>query len=202
MTTSIDRVVGSHDWNQVTTPPQAIREATGALVAAQGPGALTVEQLASLVEGLTQRADLWRPLVVTDARRRRYRLIYDDDRIDVWVLSWMPGQHTGFHDHGDAGVALAAVDGHVVERQMRVTGGAHEQVLQPGRVQVGAPGYIHSVAHGAGEPAVTIHAYSPPLVEVGQYRATEDGLLVRERQHGRQELLDHTIATLLDGPPA
>jgi len=49
---------------------------------------------------------------------------------------------------------------------------------------------------------VTIHAYSPPLTRVGQYRADESGMLIRTIQHGRQELVDHSIATLghgLDG---
>ena len=27
-----------------------------------------------------------------DAERRRYELIYEDERMDAWVLSWMPGQ--------------------------------------------------------------------------------------------------------------
>ena len=38
-----------------------------------------------------------------------------------------------------------------------------------GRSRNGAGGYIHSVAHVDGEPAVSIHAYSPPLMVVGQY---------------------------------
>jgi hypothetical protein len=33
--------------------------------------------------------------------------------------------------------------------------------------------------------------YSPPLIDVGQYRAGSEGELLRERQHGRQELLDN-----------
>ncbi|MDX6540178.1 MAG: hypothetical protein QOI71_1788, partial [Gaiellales bacterium] len=32
-----------------------------------------------------------------------------------------------------------------------------------------------------------------PLTNVGQYRAGTEGELRREQQHGRQELLDHTL---------
>jgi hypothetical protein len=75
--------------------------------------------------------------------------------------------------------------------------------MEPGLVRTGGAGYIHSVGHAAGEPAITIHAYSPPLGEVGQYRAGEGGVLERHPQHGRQELVDHTIAaaepSLADG---
>ena len=106
----------------------------------------------------------------------------------------MPGQATGYHDHGNSNVALAAVRGAVIERQIRLGTRSIERTLAPGPVQLGPAGYIHSVAHSAGLPAVTLHAYSPPLVQVGQYRAGPSGELLREQQHGRQELLDHTIA--------
>ena len=45
--------------------------------------------------------------------------------------------------------------------------------------RMGGAGYIHSVAWGEGEPAVSIHAYSPPLWRLGQYSITEDGILQR-----------------------
>jgi predicted metal-dependent enzyme (double-stranded beta helix superfamily) len=111
----------------------------------------------------------------------------------VWVLSWMPGQSTGFHDHGCSAVALTAVQGSVLESQLRLPSGDGRRVLEPSCVQTGDAGYIHSVAHRGGEPAVTVHAYSPPLGEVGQYRARPDGALGRYPQHGRQELLDYSM---------
>ena len=138
--------------------------------------------------------DLWKPLVVRDRARRRYRLMFEDDALDIWVLSWMPGQATGYHDHGSSNVALTALQGCVLERQTpRRAGRASSASCGRASSQPGPAGYIHSVAHRAGAPAVTLHAYSPPLVQVGQYRAGPEGELLREQQHGRQELLDHTI---------
>jgi hypothetical protein len=43
---------------------------------------------------------------------------------------------------------------------------------------------------------VTIHAYSPPLERVGQYRVDDEGILRRSIEHGRQELLDNSIAAI------
>jgi hypothetical protein len=117
----------------------------------------------------------------------------EDARLDVWVLSWMPGQATGYHDHGSSHVALTALEGVVLERQIRVGEASIERELAPGVFRQGPAGYIHSVTHRTGAPAVTLHAYSPPLLQVGQYRAGPTGELRREVQHGRQELLDHTI---------
>jgi predicted metal-dependent enzyme (double-stranded beta helix superfamily) len=181
------------EWHEVTAPPSAVAEAAGVVVAHHGKAVLDAGELSELVSSLAGRPDLWQPLVVRDRARRRYRLLFEDARLDVWVLSWMPGQATGYHDHGASSVALTALQGSVLERQIRIGTASFERELVPGRVQPGAAGYIHSVAHHAGEPAVTLHAYSPPLLEVGQYRAGPGGELRREQQHGRQELLDNTI---------
>jgi hypothetical protein len=181
-------------WHEITAPPPGIALAAAGVAAGYGTGTLAPAALCSLVSELAGRTDLWNPLVVRDATRRRYRLLLEDARLDVWVLSWMPGQATGFHDHGRSDVALTTLQGAVCERQIRLGQEGIERELVPGFVQAGPAGYIHSVSHGSGEPAVTLHAYSPPLVRVGQYRAGPLGELRREGQHGRQELLDHTIA--------
>ena len=42
-----------------------------------------------------------------------------------------------------------------------------------------APADIHRVSHAGGEPAVTIHAYSPPLWRMGAYEVLPTGELRR-----------------------
>lgn len=157
-------------------------------------GTLTVADLEHLVGRVSERSDLWRPLIRVDRDRRRYELLYEDDRVDIWVLSWMPGQRTGFHDHDLSGVALVCVQGELDEGSLAVGTGAEQMRMTPGVSRSGAGGYIHAVSHHAGEPAVSIHAYSPPLVRVGQYRRDAKGRLHRTPEHGRKELLDATIA--------
>lgn len=181
------------EWHDVTAPPPGIALAAAGVAAGFGDGVLDPDSLRRLVAGLALRGDLWKPLVVSDRTRRRYRLMLEDARLDIWVLSWMPRQATGYHDHGSSHVALTTLQGAVLERQIRVGEASIERELAPGVFQRGPAGYIHSVAHHSGAPAVTLHAYSPPLLEVGQYRAGPRGELLREVQHGRQELLDHTI---------
>lgn len=181
-------------WWEVAAPPVELAGACAQLLPV--PGVLDVQQLEELSARIAATRELWEPLVVVDPHRRRYRLLYEDDRIDVWVLSWMAGQATGFHDHSHSSVGLACAQGAVVERQMLLPTGATTNRMTPGVARHGGPGYIHAVHHAEGAPAVTIHAYSPPLVEVGQYKVDDSGILRREAMHGRQELLDHTIAAL------
>jgi predicted metal-dependent enzyme (double-stranded beta helix superfamily) len=183
------------EWAQVLETPTALAEEAARIIdGIARRRVLDASQLGLLVEQVIERPDLWQPLVVVDPARRRYRLLYEDDRIDLWVLSWMPGQGTGFHDHGISSVGLGAATGSVIEQQLLLAGGARRHELTTGTIRTGGAGYIHSVGHALGEPAVTIHAYSPPLGEVGQYRAVDDGVLEREPQPGRKELADHTIA--------
>lgn len=192
-TPRIDPTLLPQSWRDVVSPPGDIVERALGHLRDLPPGVLDTAALARLVGGVAADPDTWAPLVVTDADRRRYRLVYEDDRLDLWVLSWMPGQATGLHDHGVSGVALTAVQGSVIERHLVIGAPPTRRTLTPGTVHTGPAGYIHAVGHDAGAPAVTIHAYSPPLVQVGQYRARPDGQVWREPQHGRQELLDHSI---------
>jgi predicted metal-dependent enzyme (double-stranded beta helix superfamily) len=181
------------DWTEVVSPPAELLAAIRELVPA-GDGPLTTEQLVRLSAEIAAHEELWRPLVVADPERRRYRLLYEDDRVDSWLIMWMPGQGTGFHDHAISGVGLVGVDGAVTEKQMRLPSGSFDVEVRNGDTREGPAGYIHSVAHLEGTPAITIHSYSPPLMEVAQYRVDENGVLRRETEHGRRELIDNTIA--------
>ena len=184
-------------WWEVLAPPEELSQQCGELVRNQAEsGALTTPQLRELIQQIVDTPQLWKPLVVIDSERRRYRLLYEDDRIDIWVLSWMPGQGTGFHDHDLSGVSLVCAQGMIVEKQMRLPEGSTRIEMEPGQTpREGGPGYIHSVAFGSGDPvAVSIHAYSPCLVRVGQYKVDESGVLYRQVEHGRQELMDNSIA--------
>ena len=155
---------------------------------------LSALELQGLVQDTARRDDLWRPLTIADPTRRRYELLYEDDNLDVWVLSWMPGQKTGFHDHDISAVGLTCVQGELEEGQLTIGCTPTSVRMTPGVARNGPGGYIHSVSHVAGEPAVSLHAYSPPLYRVGQYRVDAGGRLVREPEHGRRELQDGTIA--------
>ena len=176
------------------TPPHHLAAATRELV--PGFSTLPAAELERIAGDIRDRPELWEPLLVVDAQRRRYRLLYEDERTDIWVLCWMPGQSTGFHDHDVSDVGIAIARGMIVERQLRLPTGATALELRPGATRQGPAGYIHSVAHGEGAPAVSIHCYSPPLMKVGQYRVDTEGVLRRDAEHGRRELVDETIARI------
>jgi hypothetical protein len=62
-------------------------------------------RLRQLVLDVATSPERWLALVRYDADHRWYqRLGWDEDH-EVWLLSWLPGQRTGFHDHGSSGGA-------------------------------------------------------------------------------------------------
>jgi hypothetical protein len=157
-------------------------------------GVLDPEELEEVARGIAVRPEIWEPLVHADTERRRYELVYEDERMDAWVLSWMPGQGTGFHDHYISSVGVCVARGRIREDQMRYGMPAIERELSPGDSRRGNPAYIHRVQHWDGAPAVTIHVYSPRLDWVGQYRIDDDGVIRREVQPGRNELKDQLVS--------
>ena len=132
---------------------------------------------------------LWRDVTLTptESRTRAYGLLYEDERIEVWLLSWLPGHSTGFHDHGESNVGFSVAQGSLVEQYLCFAEPPRQATLVVGDSRAAGCDYIHCLEWEAGEPALSVHVYSPPLSVVGQYRV-DDGVLHRCAQAGRDEL--------------
>jgi predicted metal-dependent enzyme (double-stranded beta helix superfamily) len=140
---------------------------------------LTPLQLAAEVRRLTSAPAEWVARVRLDAEGRWYEQIRMNDAYELWLISWLPGQSTGFHDHGGAngafGVVWGQLDEHVVTR-----GGASSgaRPVSAGGVRSFGPHYVHDVRNSsAGTVAVSVHAYSPPLSAMTRYDLTPGGLV-------------------------
>jgi rhodanese-related sulfurtransferase len=93
----------------------------------------------------------------------------------VWVISWLPGQATGFHDHGASSGAFVVTTG--VLEEHRPDGRAH--VVHAGESRAFGPDYAHDVRNVSLAPAISIHAYSPPLTEMNEYELDGGRLILR-----------------------
>lgn len=158
---------------------QAVAEVLGGLV--PPTGRLAPAQLRAITSGLAARRGLWADLVVRDPDVRWYLPLHRSNSCDVWLLAWERGQDTDWHDHGGSSGSFAAAEGCLVE-QYRGAGGrriARRRLLAGEAVAFG-PAHVHDVAHGGGGSATSIHAYSPPLMAMTYYSATEYGLIARE----------------------
>jgi len=149
---------------------------------------LTPAELEDFVADLAATPDRWRHLVHHTNDVRVYEQIVDDADVNAWVICWSEDQDTGYHDHDESSAAIAVISGQVREDRLRLGGEARSRVLGPGSVFTVPAVAIHRVLHAGDAPAVTIHAYSPPLTRTGAYRIGPDGELERELLSNEDEL--------------
>ena len=129
----------------------------------------------------------WRHHVRHATDARVYEQIVDDEDVNAWVICWCEDQDTGFHDHDQSAAAIAVISGHVREDRLRLGKSPRSRVLGPDDLHRPLVA-IHRVLHAGERPAVTIHAYSPPLTRTGAYRIGPDGELERELLSYEEEL--------------
>src|SRR5438093_9574262 len=99
--------------------------------------------LARLVSSIASQPGRWQPTVRFDPARRWFARLELTTDLEVWLLSWLPGQGTGFHDHGAAAGAFTVAQGELTERTVpagRVT--AVSRVLAAGQARPFGPAHV------------------------------------------------------------
>jgi quercetin dioxygenase-like cupin family protein len=157
---------------------------------------LSGRELRALVEELRADPERWRHLVRHESDHRVYVPLREDEQVVAWVICWSEEQDTGFHDHDGSAAAIAVVEGEIREERLAIGGPPVRATYGPGDSFELPPSAIHRVLHSGDVPAVTIHAYSPPLRRMGAYWIAPDGTLLREPVEDDEELrpLDVAVA--------
>jgi rhodanese-related sulfurtransferase/mannose-6-phosphate isomerase-like protein (cupin superfamily) len=145
----------------------------------------TPEELANIVS-LFASSDGWMDRVRLRADDRWYERLYHGQDHDIWVIGWLPGQSTGFHDHGESSGAFVVATGTLEEHRP----GEQAIVIPPGQPRAFGSDYAHDVRNASFAPAISIHAYSPPLNEMNKYDLDGIRLVPRERATERVDTLD------------
>ncbi|MFF7715949.1 cupin domain-containing protein [Streptomyces sp. NPDC007988] len=126
----------------------------------------TVAEFAGLARSVAEDRAQWATLVRYDATTRWYHRLRTGPGYEVWLLSWVPGQGSGLHDHGPSSGVLTVLEGELTERTARA-----DRALTAGAQRVFAPGYVHEVVNDSLEPAVSLHVYFPGLTEMPMHTA-------------------------------
>ncbi len=135
----------------------------------------TVAEFAGLARSIAADRAQWAPQVRYDATTRWYARLRTGPGYEVWLLSWLPGQGSGLHDHGRSSGVLTVLDGTLHERALTPRGETR-RVLTPGHQRVFAPGYVHDVVNESLDGAVSLHVYFPGLTEMTPYACTPGAL--------------------------
>jgi predicted metal-dependent enzyme (double-stranded beta helix superfamily) len=150
--------------------------------------ALTRSQLRGLVTELAAARGRWHGLIRHDPRQRVYERVLDEPSVEVWLICWMPGHDTGFHDHDHSAGAVTVLQGLVREERLRLGGTVSQDLFGPGATFDFTPHDIHRVTHAGTAPAVTLHAYSPRIRTLGAYALDAEGAFQRHPLARGEEL--------------
>jgi mannose-6-phosphate isomerase-like protein (cupin superfamily) len=143
---------------------------------------------------LAAAPERWRHLIRGAGSMRVYGLIVSDEDVNAWVIRWHEDSDTGWHDHDESSGGIAVISGQVREERLIMGGEPRVRRAGPGETFTVPSTAIHRVLHDGGGPAVTIHAYSPPLTRMGAYRVGPGGELERESLASEVELAPQVAA--------
>ncbi len=135
--------------------------------------------LADIARGYAADPSAWPVRPCFDPERRWYHRIAQAGSHEAWLLTWLPGQGTDLHDHGGSAGAFVVVAGELTEATVAGRGaGARlvEQRLRAGRTRAFGAAHVHRVRNAGPVPAVSLHVYSPALVQMRRYELAEAGL--------------------------
>lgn len=122
-------------------------------------GHLAPATLAHALRGALDIDDV-APFVKFDSANYVRNLVTKNDRWELRLLCWRPGQSTTVHGHGTSACAFRIIRGSATETVL----GERDRTWAPGAVvEESSSMLIHQVSNRQSDALVTLHAYSPPL---------------------------------------
>ncbi len=149
---------------------------------------LGAADLVRFAQALAADTERWHGLVSRDGCDRVYETLWFDEHVNAWVICWPDDSDTGFHDHDASAAGIVVIEGSVLEERLALSGPPLTRRFDAGAAFHMPATAIHRVRHAGGAPALTIHAYSPPLRTQGVYRVAPDGALERDSAPHTQAL--------------
>jgi Cysteine dioxygenase type I len=128
------------------------------------------EELRNLAESLGSDSSTWRHLVRHDPLERVFERVVDEPEVEGWLICWMPGHDTGFHDHDVSSGAVTVLHGQVLEERLTVgRAGMLSAIYSPGETFGFSPSDIRADGHAA--RLLAAHRAPRRLHRVGRRRA-------------------------------
>jgi quercetin dioxygenase-like cupin family protein len=125
---------------------------------------------------LAQDRERWAHLVRHDAAQRVFAPLDAGPHAGAWLICWMPGHDTGFHDHDHSAGAVTVVAGQIRDERIGAGWQVTGTTYSAGDVFTFGSGDIHRMLHVGTEPAVSIHVYAPKLHVMGAYAFAQGGM--------------------------
>ena len=138
---------------------------------------ITITDHLTIARRYAANLDEWPFAPRFDPHQRWYRRLAAEDDVEVWLLTWLPGQGTDLHDHGGSAGGLTVVSGELTEHTV-TDPGLTARTFTAGDGRRFGPRHIHQITNQSGRPAVSVHVYSPRLTVMTRYRLVDDRVIV------------------------
>src|SRR3712207_4030454 len=119
--------------------------------------AITPDAASLLALELAADTSKWSHLVRHDPDQRVFAPLDAGPSAGAWLICWMPGHDTGFHDHDHSSGAVTVVAGQVREERIGEGFAVTGRTYEAGEVFSFVKGDIHRMYHAGEGPAVSIH---------------------------------------------
>ncbi len=134
------------------------------------------QDLVEVTAAAARDAQRWERLARFDEDERFALLLDRTGEHDLWLLTWLPGQGTGWHDHGGSTGAFTVARGSLRERRAVPGRRCHTVAIGSAVSRIVPDPVLHDVRNVLTTPAISFHAYSPPLTTMTYF---DDDLTVR-----------------------
>jgi uncharacterized NAD(P)/FAD-binding protein YdhS len=143
-------------------------------------GAITGEEATSILAGIDLTIDDVRDFVFTKPDGYSRRRVARTEAFELLVMTWLPGQGSGAHDHAGSVSAFKILRGTADETRYAQSA---DSLVDPigtrqshaGEVGIDPGDVIHAVRNGHEELLVTVHVYAPPIRELRRFATRAEG---------------------------
>jgi hypothetical protein len=144
-------------------------------------GRLSIDELERIVLAIASRPEFFEDLVVDDETNRWWLQLFKTDNFEVRILGWETEQRSDWHDHGGSSGVFVVTQGSLFEvHRASDLLNVDSRSYAVGEYGSFGPDYVHDMVHESGKPAVSVHAYSPPLTGFTSYVRTDFGFVAEK----------------------
>jgi hypothetical protein len=148
---------------------------------------LTPEALLDLAREQARRVAVAADSQLGNGSSRKFAVLERSELVEVWVIHWPTSGHLDLHDHGGSAGAFVVVDGDLVERHVTADQALGSASYAAGEGKAFSASYVHDVLNVGERPALSVHAYSPPMPGMTFYDLSEAGELTTTRWEDRSD---------------
>lgn len=153
---------------------------------------LSPQRVTGFLQESTFEEEQFLPFLFFSDEHYARNLIHKCEEYELIALTWLPGQKTAVHDHGDSHCWTFLLSGQLSFQNYAEKKGKLLTVGDAKKVSAGEFDYVtasnvwHSIANESTKPAVSIHLYATPITECRVWKPETKSFEIQELSYFTQ----------------